>query len=277
MPLKLMYITNRPEIALIAENAGVDRIFIDMEYIGKNKRQGGMDTVQCHHTFEDIKTISSVLTKSELLVRINPVHDKTDDYVSTEDEIDLAIESGAEILMLPYFKTTAEVERFLNHVNKRVKTMILVETPEAVEAIDEILDLDGIDEVFIGLNDLSLGYGMKFMFEPLANGKVEELCTKFARKGLKYGFGGIASLGRGKLPSEYIISEHYRLGSKSVILSRSFCNVNIIEEIEIIESIFHDGVKAIREYENLVESHPETYKEKHLKIEEIVQEITESL
>ena len=32
--LKLMYITNRPEIAEIVENAGVERIFIDMEYIG---------------------------------------------------------------------------------------------------------------------------------------------------------------------------------------------------------------------------------------------------
>ena len=30
-----MYITNRPEIAQIAESAGVDRIFVDLEYIGK--------------------------------------------------------------------------------------------------------------------------------------------------------------------------------------------------------------------------------------------------
>lgn len=33
--LKLMYITNRTKIARIAEAAGVDRIFVDMEYIGK--------------------------------------------------------------------------------------------------------------------------------------------------------------------------------------------------------------------------------------------------
>ena len=33
MAHKLMYITNNPEIALIAEDAGVDRIFIEMEYI----------------------------------------------------------------------------------------------------------------------------------------------------------------------------------------------------------------------------------------------------
>ena len=49
----------------------------------------------------------------------------------------------------------------------------------AVERIDEILALDGIDEVHIGLNDLSLGYGMKFMFELLTDGTVERLCLKF--------------------------------------------------------------------------------------------------
>lgn len=41
MALSLMYITNKPQIAEIAESAGVDRIFVDMEYIGKADRQGG--------------------------------------------------------------------------------------------------------------------------------------------------------------------------------------------------------------------------------------------
>ena len=44
--LKLMYITGDPQIALIAEAAGVDRIFVDMETVGKELRQGGMKTVQ---------------------------------------------------------------------------------------------------------------------------------------------------------------------------------------------------------------------------------------
>lgn len=61
MPLKLMYITNRPDIAQIAETAGVDRIFLDMEYIGKTARQGGMDTVQNHHTLEDVKKLQKRL------------------------------------------------------------------------------------------------------------------------------------------------------------------------------------------------------------------------
>ena len=51
--LKLMYITNSPDIARVAQSAGVDRIFVDMEYIGKADRQGGMNTVQNRHTAED--------------------------------------------------------------------------------------------------------------------------------------------------------------------------------------------------------------------------------
>ena len=35
MALKLMYITNRPDVALIAEKYGVDRIWIDLETLGK--------------------------------------------------------------------------------------------------------------------------------------------------------------------------------------------------------------------------------------------------
>ena len=31
MPITLMYITNDPTIAAIAQNAGVDRVWIDME------------------------------------------------------------------------------------------------------------------------------------------------------------------------------------------------------------------------------------------------------
>lgn len=36
--LNLMYITKHPEIARIAEEAGVDWIFVDMEFIGKDCR-----------------------------------------------------------------------------------------------------------------------------------------------------------------------------------------------------------------------------------------------
>lgn len=244
-----MYITNQPKIARIAENAGVDRIFVDMEYIGKSERQGGMDTVQLHHTTQDVFNIKGAVESAEVLVRVNPIHDANELYESSEEEINAVVKSGADVLMLPYFKTVQEVERFAKIVAGRTKTMLLIETPEAVASIDEILQVPGIDEVHIGLNDLSLGYGKKFMFELLTDGTVERLCLKFKQKGISYGFGGIAALGKGMLPAEHIIKEHYRLGSSCVILSRSFCNTSQIQNMDEIRSIFDEGVKAIRDLE----------------------------
>lgn len=249
MALKLMYITNRPDVASVAEAAGVDRIFVDMEYIGKGDRQGGMDTVQSRHTVEDIRAVRGVLTKTQVMVRCNPIHEATDSYGSSEEEINAVVEAGADIIMLPYFKTAEEVETFVCLVDGRAKTLLLVETPEAAERIEDILAVEGIDEVFVGLNDLSLGYGKKFMFEMLADGTVERLCQAFRRRGLPYGFGGIAAPGRGMLPAELVIGEHYRLGSTCAILSRSFCNTSLIEDIEEIRAVFDSGVREIRAVE----------------------------
>ena len=273
MALKLMYITNRPEIAQIAETAGVDRIFVDLEYIGKFDRQGGMDTVQSHHTLDDIKRVSSAITDAELLVRVNPIHDATDEYVSSEEEIFSVIENGANIIMLPFFKTVDEVKRFLTAVNGRAKTMLLFETPEAVEIVDDLVRIEGIDFVHIGLNDLSLGYGMKFMFELLTDGTVERLCTKFRENNIPYGFGGIAALGKGMVPAEMIIKDHYRLGSTCAILSRSFCNADKINDMDVIVSTFVNGVREIRELEAECEKHIGYFMDNKQRLENAVNNI----
>ena len=93
--LDLMYITNDPEAALIAESAGVNRIFVDMEYMGKEARQKGLDTVKNHHTVRDVKNLRKVLTDALLLARVNPLHHHS------KSEIDEVIAAGADIVMLP--------------------------------------------------------------------------------------------------------------------------------------------------------------------------------
>ena len=275
MPLKLMYITNPPEVAKIAEVAGVDRIFVDMQYIGKADRQGGMDTVQSKHTVEDVQRIRESIHSSELLVRVNPIHGATQDYCSSKDEIDEVISRGADILMLPFFKKVEDVREFVQLVGGRAQTIPLVETPEAVENIDEILKINGIDEIFIGLNDLSLGYNKKFMFELLVDGTVENLCCKFRQKNIPFGFGGIASIGKGLLPSEYVIREHYRLGSTCSILSRSFCNVNNVKSLDKISDIFVNGIAEIRNFEKECEVHSKYFFDNLSDIRNIVKSVTD--
>lgn len=248
MSLKLMYITNQPEIAEIAQESGVDRVFVDMEYLGKEIRQPG-DTIKSRHTLEDIGNIRKVLRQSELLVRVNPITPKSRDFMGSEQEITAAIEAGADILMLPMAKTVEEVAQFVDYVAGRAKTMLLLETAEAARDIRKILEVGGIDQVHIGLNDLHLAYGKQFMFELLADGTVENLCRIVGSYGIPYGFGGIARIGLGLLPSEYVIAEHYRLGSSAAILSRSFCNVQKMDDISQIRTLFLDSVAQIRVYE----------------------------
>lgn len=245
MPLNLFYITNNPEVALIAQKYGVNRIWIDLETLGKEERQKNINSVKSHHSVNDISIIKPLLSKSELLVRINPWN------VNSNKEIDSVINAGADIIMLPYWKSAEEVSKFLNSVNRRAKTTLLLETKEAVECVDEVLKLD-FDEIHIGLNDLHLSYGLTFMFELLANGTVESLCDKFKLKDIPYGFGGIGKPGDGLLPAEKIILEHYRLGSTRAILSRTFCNYENMNDINEIDILFRNNMQILRSYESSI-------------------------
>lgn len=268
MALRFMYITNRPEVALIAEEAGVEMVWVDMEHIGKDMRQRGMNTVQCCHTVEDVANIRQVLTRSKLLVRINSP------YEGTAKEIEAVLAAGADVIMLPYFKTTAEAAAFLDCVNGRAETILLFETPESVEKMDEILALPGVENCHIGLNDLHLGYGQHFLFEPLADGTVDRMCQSFRKYGKPYGFGGIARLGMGQLPSELVLSEHVRLGSSLVILSRSFCNVNQMTDTDEIRTLFLKETAKLRaEEERLRRVNPGELEENRIALKKAVKEI----
>ncbi|MGE7862777.1 aldolase/citrate lyase family protein [Bacillus mobilis] len=272
MTLKLMYITNQEEVAKIAERSGVDWIFIDLEINGKDERQGHLDTVISRHSINDVGKVKKVLKNSELLVRVNPIYD------GSEDEINRVIQDGADIVMLPFFKTKEEVETFVTFVNDRAKVCLLCETAEAVENMDDILKVQGIDYIHIGLNDLHLSYNKRFMFELLVDGTVEALCNKFKTNQISYGFGGIAQIGQGALPAENIIAEHVRLGSNMAILSRSFCDTSKNSEISKITEVFKTGIKEIREYEDKLSKEKQVFFDEnkrfiHSKVDELVYSI----
>lgn len=272
MPLKLMYITNRPDVALVAQKYGVDRVWVDLETRGKELRQKGLNSVKSQHTVGDIRAIKPLLTTSEMLVRVNSW------YEGSPAEIDAVINAGADIIMLPYWKTTDEVAAFIKAVGCRCKTTLLLETKEAVDCIDDVIKMGGFDEIHIGLNDLHLSYGMNFMFELLADGTVEKLCNKFKAAGIPYGFGGIAKLGCGMLPAEKVIMEHYRLGSTRAILSRSFCDCATTSDIAEIDTVFRENMKSLREFEkSLTDATPSAFVQNKAEVAKAVGEIADRI
>lgn len=242
--LKLMYITNDPAVAKIAADAGVDRIFIDMEVLGKAERQGGMDTVQSNHVPEDIAKVRAAIGGSaEIMARVNPLNS------NSQAEIDASIENGADVIMLPMWRTADDLRQLVSMVGGRAKVMPLLETDTAADNLPEAVKVSGIDQMLIGLNDLHLCYRQKFIFQLLADGTVDKLCAQLCGANIPYGFGGVGRPSSGVLPAEFIIGEHYRLGSQYVILSRSFCNTGKITDMDEVRRIFTEGVTDIRRVE----------------------------
>ena len=214
--LELIQITNDPAFARRCDALSGFRLFVDLERMGKAERQAGRNTFISAHQLDDVGKIKRVLRQSPLMVRVNPLHD------GTPGEVDAALQQGADRLMLPMFTRASEVREFTQLVAARAPVSLLVETAGALGCLDEWITTPGLDEVYVGLNDLHVSMGHRFMFEPLALGSVDRVATAAKRSHLRFGFGGIARLDEGLLCGRDVLAEHLRLGSGAVILSRTF-------------------------------------------------------
>lgn len=270
--MKLLMITNSPEMASFAIQNGVDRIFVDTEIIGKEERQGHLSTVISRHTLEDVRHVRASVPAGRLLVRINPIHD------GSQAEIDQAIDAGADILMLPMFRGAEEVRTFTQAVRGRVRCSLLVETVGAASSLRECVQVPGVDEVHIGLNDFHLEQGLDFMFELLVNGTVDELAAILREAGVPFGIGGVARVGDGMLPAELLMAEHARLGSTAAILSRTFhCGSSSPAQIEAQMDFPGEVRKLSQVYEHYLHAAPALLQAAHSQVRASVQAIVKSL
>jgi citrate lyase beta subunit len=276
MQMRLLYITKDPTVGGVAQRAGVDWIFVDLEYRGKSDRQANRDTVISAHSLDDVKAMRQVITCSKLVVRVNPWGEWS------AEEIEGVIEAGADIIMLPFFTTSSEVSAFIKRVGGRAKTCLLLETLAGIEVLDDILAVPGIDFVHIGLNDLHIERGTTFMFEFLADGGVDAIAAKLRAAGITFGFGGMARIGGFMPPAERILAEHFRLGSTGVILSRSFCHPSQATGSEAFEAMFRQEVAKVRTEEaRLAQADASFFERNRLQVVEevalVVQQMKEKL
>ena len=235
-----IFITNDPFRAQVAERAGVDRVMVDLEILGKIERQGSFDTLISRHALSDVNRLRSVLKRAVLMVRVNPMHN------DSHNEIRACTAAGAEVLMLPMISYPAEARQFVEIVGGCTKTCLLLETGAALARLRDILDVPGIDEVHIGLNDLHLALKLDFMFEVVSGGLIDYMSQAVRERGLRFGIGGIARLGRGLLSPELILGEYVRLGSSQVILSRDFNRIFDESPEELIEGVFRSELEELQ-------------------------------
>jgi hypothetical protein len=145
---------------------------------------------------------------------------------------------------------------------------------EAVDAIPEIVALDGIDYIHIGLNDLHLQRGTNFMFEFLSDGLMDQPAQQISAKRIPFGFGGVGRIDAALKPTaKRILAEHYRLGSTGVILARTFINIGAFDDLVNFSTNLKDAVDDIRDCLQWLETAPNNYFEENRRI--CTQEIRE--
>ncbi len=125
-------ITNNPSHAIILDRVGVQQIMVDAEIIGKEERQKGKNTIISDHLISDVKKLKDLHLSSKIVCRINGYHS------GTSNEIDEAIDSGADIIMIPMIRSMKEFEEMVKQINNKCKVLPLIETPYSFFKLPEI-------------------------------------------------------------------------------------------------------------------------------------------
>ena len=269
--IDLLTITNLPELAARCDQMPGMRVFVDLERNGKAARQHGLDTFISTHSMDDVGRIKAVLKQSRLMVRVNPY--QAHNPQACQAEVDAVLAQGADLIMLPMFTQAQELQAFAAIVAGRAPIVPLLETAGALDTLEAWLDTPGIDEVFVGLNDLHLSLGCRFMFEPLLMGHVDRVAAAAKARGLRFGFGGIARMDEGMLPGHDVLAEHVRLGSRAVILSRTFNRA----DTHAGEKSFEQAVASLRVAErDLGQRSQERVEKDRLHAHELIAELAEA-
>jgi hypothetical protein len=210
--------TDDPALAARADAAGIDRIGIDIERIGKAERQRGLGTWISPHGIGSLPALRGALGHARLFARTNPVNG------GTRDEVQALLDAGVEVLMLPMFSTAGEVERFAEIVDGRAQIVLLLEQVQAALAIGAILEVETVSEVHVGINDFALDLGLPNRFLALTHPLTEQVAHTVREAGRRFGIGGIGRAGDSGLPigSELIYAQYARLEATAALVARAF-------------------------------------------------------
>src|SRR2546428_11064282 len=136
-----------------------------------------------------------------------------------------AVPAGAGVGRLPSSQSSQQVAAFVAAVAGEAPPGLLLESAAEAVRVDRIAAVPGVDEIHVGLNDLHASMGLAFMHELLAGGVLDGLASRIraVAPGIRFGFGGGALLDAPHpVPPRDVLREHVRLGSRMIILSRTF-------------------------------------------------------
>ena len=95
-------------------------------------------------------------------------------------------------------------------INKNMLIVIMLESPEAIDNVDSIAAVDGVDVILIGTNDLCMEMGIPGDY---SNPKVKDAYIKVIETCKKYG----KTPGMGGVYNEELMSEYIKMGMRFIL------------------------------------------------------------
>lgn len=215
--LDLLLFTTDVSLASRATSAGAAGIVIDWERRGKEERQAGFDTLVSADSPEDLDRMRRSVSA--------PVICRLDELGPwSAEQVELAVELGADELLLPMIRSPVEVEGVLNLVDGRCGVGFMLETVDALACADELGRLP-VSHVYVGLNDLAIERGSQSLFTALVDGTVESVRESFSN--VPFGFAGPGvpdseATANFPIPPALLLGELARLRADFTTLRRSF-------------------------------------------------------
>lgn len=215
---RLTLICGDARLAQAAHRAGVDRILVDLERLGKAERQAGRPLFISDYGWDDAAAVRAVLPAGSFFLRLDPWHE------GSAQQIEQALALGVDGLMLPYFQDADAPLQFAKCVGGRAIVIPLVETVGAVRDLPRLLASDLIGEFHVGLNDLALDSGYASLHALWGHELLDTVANAARAAGKPFGVGGVADPRLTGLAVDpgYVIAEHPRLGSTGALLGGSF-------------------------------------------------------
>ncbi|KAH8647186.1 HpcH/HpaI aldolase [Xylariales sp. PMI_506] len=192
------------EIAMMAKTAGYDGLLIDMEHSSLDVDQTSQLCVAALYAdiapivrvpSNDSAYISRVLDGGALGVIIPHIRSVEDAQKAVHAAKFQPLGSRSATSGLPHFQFRSVPARAANAAcNEATINIPMIETLEALELVDEIAAIDGVDSLLIGTNDLSAEMGIPGEFDHPRISEAYERTIAACRKHGKYvGVGGLNS------------------------------------------------------------------------------------
>lgn len=190
------------EIAMMAKMAGIDGMFIDMEHSVLTTREVSQLVTACN--FVGVSPIVRIPSKAHW-------------------HLSRMLDAGAAAIVIPHCETVEQVREIVKDakyapigrrgctnnqpilnfqtvptlkqnelLNHHTMVIPMIETPEAVELVDDFLAIEGVDGILVGSNDLCTDLGIPGQYDnPIYQNSVSKVVRAGVRVGKPIGIGGI--------------------------------------------------------------------------------------